>query len=298
MSAAPILPAHRAAAFAYGLSSETGRLTDVLLGDPAYFEWRPVSAVARATLAAGHTFDKTAALAQHAEMVAAYHEAGVTTHFLPARPENAYAVFARDSSFMTPWGAVITMIQTPYRRGDYALALEFYERHGIAIWNMVTAGHFEGGDLHIVKPGLALCGYGGERSEREGAEQVCTWFRREGWEAHAVPFPPWFVHLDVSFAMAAPGLAAVFADALPPWFAEVLARHQIRTVPVDYAAAMQLGCNIVALGDDRVLSTRHNTALNGRLRAEGLTVYDPDLSFFTLGGGGPHCLSQAMHREE
>ena len=293
----PVLPAHREAAFRWGNASETGRLTDVLLGKPDHFEWRPVSAVARETLAAGHIFDKVAALAQHGEMVAAYHDAGVRTHYLPARPETAYSVFARDSSFMTPWGAVVTMLQTPYRRGDYALALEFYERNGIPVWKMVTAGHFEGGDLHIVKPGLVFAGYGGERSQEAGAEQVCGWFCQEGWEAHAVPFPPWFVHLDVSFGMAAPGLAAVNPDALPAKFLDVLEAHQIRTLPVGYKAAMALGCNIVALGKDRVLSTATNAELNAKLRAEGLTVYDPELSMFTLGGGGPHCLCQALHRE-
>lgn len=291
------LPAHGEPAFPYGLDSETGRLRHVLLGDPAHFEWRPVSAVARETLAAGHVFDKAAALSQHAEMVAAYHDAGVTTHFLPARPEIQYSVFARDSSFMTPWGAVVTMIQTPYRRGDYALVLEFYARHNIPVWKMVTAGHFEGGDLHVVKPGLVFCGYGGERSEKAGAEQVAGWFRAEGWEAHTVPFPPWFVHLDVSFGMAAPGLAAVCVDALPGSFLDVLRDHQIRTVPVGYKAATELGCNIVALGDDRVLSTRHNTDLNARMRAEGITVYDPPLSVYTLGGGGPHCLCQPLNRD-
>ena len=297
MSAEPAIPAHREAAFEWGNSTETGTLRHVLLGDPEHFAWRPVSAVARATIAAGHIFDGARARAQHAEMVAAYRDANVTCHFLEARPEIHYSVFARDSSFMTPWGAVITMIQTPYRRGDYALALEFYEKHGIPIWKMVTAGHFEGGDLHVVKPGLVFCGYGGERSEKAGAEQVCGWFRDLGWEAHAVPFPPYFVHLDVSFGMAAPGLAAVCPDALPETFLGVLEAHQIRTIPVGYKAAMGLGCNIVALGEDRVLSTRHNSELNARLKAEGLTVYDPDLSYFTLGGGGPHCLCQALKRD-
>ena len=37
--------------------------------------------------------------------------------------------------------------------------------------------------------------------------------------------------------------------------------------------------------------------LNERLRALGLTVYDPELSAFTLGGGGAHCLMQAIRRE-
>jgi len=30
---------------------------------------------------------------------------------------------------------------------------------------------------------------------------------------------------------------------------------------------------------------------------EAVTVYDPELAAFTLGGGGAHCLMQAIRRE-
>jgi arginine deiminase len=33
------------------------------------------------------------------------------------------------------------------------------------------------------------------------------------------------------------------------------------------------------------------------MRSRGLEVIEVDLSMFTLGGGGPHCLSQALRRE-
>ena len=46
-----------------------------------------------------------------------------------------------------------------------------------------------------------------------------------------------------------------------------------------------------------MLSTAESSELNDRLRALGLTVYDPELSAFTLGGGGAHCLMQAIRRE-
>ena len=62
-------------------------------------------------------------------------------------------------------------------------------------------------------------------------------------------------------------------------------------------AALKLGVNGVCLGSDRVLSTAESQDLNDRLRALGLTVYDPELSAFTLGGGGAHCLMQALRRE-
>ena len=55
--------------------------------------------------------------------------------------------------------------------------------------------------------------------------------------------------------------------------------------------------NGVCLGGDRILSTAESKDLNERLRALGLTVYDPELSSFTLGGGGAHCLMQAIRRE-
>jgi N-dimethylarginine dimethylaminohydrolase len=46
-----------------------------------------------------------------------------------------------------------------------------------------------------------------------------------------------------------------------------------------------------------VLSTAASKELNGRLRALGFTVYDPDVSMFTLGGGGVHCMCQALRRD-
>lgn len=281
----------------WGLDSETGVLRHVLLGKPDFFEWRPVSAVARHTLSLGLHFDAQLAMSQHREMVDVYERAGVECHWLDARPELKYGVFARDSSVMTPFGAVITMPQTRFRRGDYALTFKFYQEAGIPIWNMITAGHFEGGDFMVVKPGFVLCGYGGERSEKEGAEQMCEWFRAEGWEAYPVPFPPHFVHLDVSVGFINDKLVAVAPDAHQPWFLDLLKSKGYEILPVSYYDSTQLGTNIVSLGNDRVLSTAANKDLNARMRALGIEVYDPDLSMFTLGGGGPHCLCQALKRD-
>jgi N-dimethylarginine dimethylaminohydrolase len=46
-----------------------------------------------------------------------------------------------------------------------------------------------------------------------------------------------------------------------------------------------------------VLSARGAGALNEAMRAQGLEVIEPDLEMFTLGGGGAHCLGQALRRE-
>ncbi len=46
-----------------------------------------------------------------------------------------------------------------------------------------------------------------------------------------------------------------------------------------------------------MLSIAGAESLNEALRAHGLTVRELDLSMFTLGGGGAHCLVQALRRE-
>ena len=46
-----------------------------------------------------------------------------------------------------------------------------------------------------------------------------------------------------------------------------------------------------------MISTRRLGTLNEQMRALGLEVLDPDLSMFTPGGGGAHCLAQALRRE-
>jgi N-dimethylarginine dimethylaminohydrolase len=60
---------------------------------------------------------------------------------------------------------------------------------------------------------------------------------------------------------------------------------------------MQLGCNVVALGNDSVLVPASSKRLIEKCRAEGLTVYDPDVSMIGAGGGAVHCMCQALRRE-
>ena len=82
------------------------------------------------------------------------------------------------------------------------------------------------------------------------------------------------------------------------WLVALLRGRGFEIVEVGYAEARNLGVNLVALGNDRVLSMRESRNLNGRLRAMGFDVFDPDMSMFTLGGGGVHCLYQALCRDE
>ena len=284
------------------LKSETGELKDVLLGPAESFRWlgeenAEWSSLVRESLRKGRVFDEKPARSQHAEMISAYEDAGAQCHFLPVDMHTPYQVYARDSSFMSPYGAVLCQMASPRRRGEYAPALRFYLENNIPIYDMVSAGNFEGGDFNIIKPGVALVGYTDQRSERVAAEQVADWFRAEGWDIKLAPIDPFYVHIDLMVCMLTKDCAAVCLETTEDDVVDWLRERQIEIVPATFAETMALGCNVVALGNEKVLSTAGATDLNEKMRAIGLTVYDPDMSMFTWAGGGVHCMCQPLRRE-
>ena len=286
----------------WGINNDFAPLKDVLLGKPEFYRWVEAGPLIGRTLANAHktgaTFDLQLAMKQLSEMVAIYEENGVTCHYLDADEALHRNFFARDSSAMSPWGALICHMQLKCRRADYVTAIKFYQDNDIPIWKFATAGHFEGGDFNIIEPGRGLIGYCGERSEKEGSEQVADFVRAEGWEAVVAPISREFVHMDGLIVPLAEKLAVACIDAMEPWLVETVKGWGIEIVDVAYREAKNLGVNLVALGNDKVLSMAGATDLNDKMRAMGFEVYDPDMSMFTLGGGGVHCLSQALCREE
>jgi N-dimethylarginine dimethylaminohydrolase len=281
----------------WGVDSEYGALLDVLLCPPDHYRWLPTSPISQATLDSGARFDAAAARAQHAEMVACYEQEGIRCHFLDADPALPYQVFARDSSTASPAGPVVLQLQQWWRRGEYGPVIEFYRATGIPVAKMITAAAVEGGDVMIIEPGCVLIGCCEARTQEPGARQLAGFFEGLGWEARVQPFSSRFVHLDVLVGSLAEKLAAVCVDAVPTGLVSWLTAKGFDVIDVPEPEAFTLGVNAMPLGRDRVLSTAGATSLNAGLTARGLTVLDPDLSMFTAGGGGAHCLAQALRRE-
>ena len=239
---------------AWGVDSEYGLLLDALLCRPDNFRWLPTSAISRATLERGGTFDRAEARRQHDEMVAAYEDAGVSCHFLEPDPALPYQVFARDSSVVTPEGAIVTQLHQWWRRGEYAPVIRFCQERGIPIRGMVTAAALEGGDFLVVEPGTALIGNGEERTQEPAARQVAGWLEADGWEVRIEPIPARYVHMDVLVCMLAERLGDVCVDAAPAGLVDWLRAESVGIVPVSVHDALRLGVSAVAAGRDLVRS--------------------------------------------
>ena len=283
----------------WGVDCEYGVLRDILLGPADHYQWLETSSVSKKSFRRNYEFNGEVARHQHAEMVSAYESAGVTVHLHTPDPVLPYQVFARDSSVMTPYGAIITSMANWWRRGETYRAIETYERLGIPVYDCVTAGTFEGGDFNVIEPGTVLIGWEGDegRSQEQSALQLKSWFEAEGWEVKLTDIDPFYVHIDLMVVMLAPKLAAVCLESTDPDVVAWLKSKQIEIVSVPFQDTLDLGCNVVALGNDRILLPEKSQVLKEKARALGLEVFDPDVSMITPGGGGVHCMCQALRRD-
>jgi N-dimethylarginine dimethylaminohydrolase len=154
----------------WSIDSETGVLTDVLLCRPDHYQWIETNAVAERTLAAGRRIDTQRLQAEFRELEDALDQAGAKRHYVEPEPHPPYQVYTRDSSQTTPWGPALTQLALAPRRGEIASILRFHGSHD-GFWRYCSHGPIEGGDIHIIRPGLLVVGWSGIRTTREEATQ-------------------------------------------------------------------------------------------------------------------------------
>ena len=153
----------------------------------------------------------------------------------------------------------------------------------------------EGGDCYWLNNEILVIG-NGNRSTYAGFEHAREIMAEYGKRVYVVEFLSRWNHLDIIFQPVADKLAVVCEDAIPGYFIGFLDALGWELIKVPGEYAMKTEINMLAVGNDSVVSFKGNR-LNERLRAHGLTVYDPDFSTFASGGGGPHCFSFELERE-
>ncbi len=279
----------------WGFANETDRLTDVLLGSPAHLRHLSTSSLSRKHLREAPC-NIQVAQAQHAELVDAYRHFGATVHMHAPEPELPMQVYARDSSVMTPYGAIITAMANWWRRGENYAAIRTYEALGVPIYDMVTAGTFEGGDFDVIEEGCVLIGCGGARTQEEGARQVAGWFEKEGWEVRLAFIDEYYVHIDLMVVPIAPKLTAVCLACTEPGIVDWLKAKGHEIIDVPFQDTMALGCNFMSLGGGKIIAPASSKTLIEQLRARGFEVAAVEMGEISKTGGGIHCMAQALKR--
>ena len=64
-----------------------------------------------------------------------------------------------------------------------------------------------------------------------------------------------------------------------------------------FQQTMALGCNLMSLGNDRVIAPTTSTTLVENLKARGFEVAAVETAEISKTGGGIHCMAQALRRD-
>ncbi len=279
-----------------GVASETDRLIEVLLCRPTYLEAVPCCSVTRESLCNGFAPSIVEATRQHMMLEAVLEANDVTTRMLPAQPGMPDLCFTRDSAVMTPWGLLGLNPASAHRRSETAQMLMYARGARIPTLGAIEIGTVEGGDICILRDGFLIVGWSGERTDEEGAEAVCELFRAAGWRTLAYRFDPHFLHLDTQFCMIDDDLALACTDVLDDDFLHELKVEGVELIPVTYKESRRLGCNLLALGERRVIASADSGRVTAELRRRGVQVDAVDVSQFERCGGGIHCLTMPLAR--
>lgn len=270
----------RLSAGEWGADSAYGRLTRVLLSPPPeHDDWHH---------AAGD---------EHRALRDALQAEGVEVHLAPSWSERADMPFTRDPLLMTPWGLVELAMQAPARRGEEQRLREFVEELGVPVAGRIREGHVEGGDVSIVRPGLLVIGWSGERTTPEGARALARIFEAKGWRSCFHRFDPEHLHLDLLFTVTGKDEAVACKALLGPEFVAKMEGYGISLIDVTPEEKEEFGCNLLGLGDRRVISIPGHERLNGELRRRGYRVIERDVSAFTANRGAIHCMTCELARD-
>jgi N-dimethylarginine dimethylaminohydrolase len=274
-----------------------GRVRKILLCAPDFYRELPISAIASSSMDAGDKVDLELAKRMHAGLVVALQEADVELEWERPHPDHHWQVYTRDFGVNTPQGPLVGKYKYEQRWGDEEFAIESFDKLGVPIVGRVGMGAVEGGDCWMLDETTLVIG-SGNRSTLSGIENAAQIMKAYGVEVVPVEFLAKWNHLDMIFSVVAEKLCLYSPDGLPDGYVKFLKDRGWRLLPVPLEEVLKTGCNVLALGDGKILSFEENPIVNDMLQAEGFEIIAPPLREFTKMGGGPHCLTFELQRDK
>jgi len=289
---------------AFNGHSMVGALRRVLVCSPRAAGWDTPGQSSRwSELGFHHAPDFCSAHAQHTALCRQLSLAGAEVVELPGSANLSLdAVYAHDPSFMTDRGMILLHPGKPNRVAEAEIHREFCHDFGIPVYGGIKPpGSVEAGDIVWLDPETLLVG-NGYRTNAAGISQLRALLAVSEVDVVAAPLPygagpSCCLHLMSLMSLLDEHTALVDL----PWLAvetvELLKARGYRFIEIDSAERDTLACNVLALGNKRVLALEENSRTNEKLRAAGFGVLTfPGSELCINGGGGPTCLTRPLLR--
>jgi N-dimethylarginine dimethylaminohydrolase len=251
-----------------------------------------------------HAPDVNVASGQHEAMCRQLAGAGAEVVNLPASADLSLdAVYAHDASFPTDFGWIALRPGKANRLAEGRRQREFAASDGIPVLGEVTSpGSVEAGDMIWLDSRTLLIGQG-FRTNAAGISQIRGLLGPKGVEVIAAPLPygkgpAACLHLMSLISLLDEKTAVVDLAWLAVQTVELLRSRGYTFIEIDESERETLACNVLALGEGRLLALDENRRTNERLRRGGFDVRKfPGSELCINGSGGPTCLTRPLWRQ-
>jgi N-dimethylarginine dimethylaminohydrolase len=284
--------------------SMVGALERVLVCSPRTAGWNLSERAARwQGLGFHHAPDFATAQSQHEALCHELKTAGVEVAELPSGPNLSLdAVYAHDASLPTDHGLIVMRPGKSNRVAEGPHHASFCETLDIPILAQIAPpGTTEAGDILWLDAKTLLIGHG-YRTNAAGIQQMRDLLAPKGVQVYSAPLPHGpgpsaCLHLMSLISLLDEQTALVDL----PWLAvetvELLQSRGFNFIEIDTSERDTLACNVLALGNNRLLAIAENPKTNARLRQAGFDLRTfPATELCINGSGGPTCLTRPLQR--
>lgn len=285
--------------------SMTGELQRVVVCPPSSAGWNiPERAAMWQELGFHHAPDFSAAQREHGILCGLLRECWAEVLILPPSESLTLdAVYAHDASLATDYGLILMNPGKQNRAPEAQAHAEFCATLGVPVFGGVRQpGTCEAGDMVWLDAHTLLIGEG-YRTNRGGIEQIRTLLAPRNISMLSAPLPygsgpSACLHLMSLMSML--NNETVLVDL--PWMAvetvELLKSRGLRLIEIEYSERDTLACNVLALGQNRLIAIEENAKTNQRMRDAGFDVRTfPGSEICINGAGGPTCLTRPLLRK-
>jgi len=281
-----------------------GALERVLVCSPRNAGWNQADRIAGwKELGFHHAPNFATAQSQHEILCRELNSAGAEVLQLPPGDELSLdAAYTHDASLSTDFGLIAMSPGKPNREAEGAHHGRFAESIGLPIFGTIKPpAQTEAGDMLWLDAKTLLIGHG-YRTNAAGIRQMRDLLSPAGIEILSAPLPygngpTECLHLMSLISLLDERTALVDL----PWLAvetvELLQLRGYSFIEIDYLERGSLACNVLSLGNNRLLAIEENHKTNAKLRQAGFDVRTfPGREICINGSGGPTCLTRPLLR--
>lgn len=250
-----------------------------------------------------HAPDFEIAQSQHDALSRELRTAGAEVIELPPSLDLSLdAVYTHDASLPTDFGVIVMRPGKPNRLPEGPHQASFCQSLGIPILAYITSpGATEAGDILWLDSKTLLIGHG-YRTNATGIQQMRDLLSPKGIEVLSAPLPHGpgpsaCLHLMSLISLLDDHTALVDLPKLAVETVELFKSRGFKFIEIDSSERDTLACNVLALGNNRLLAIEESHKTNSRLRHAGFDLRTfPGSELCINGSGGPTCLTRPLLR--